>query len=184
MSRQPVEDREYEVGPAQLRWAMSALGQQYPVMGYQPQPGGVYIIIVQQPAGSPDLDWRNMQPRRGADPLRRLGISLGVVLIVACVGWLAYAALTGAGWRPPWAGAPGEPVATQDVPAPAGWTLPNPAQGVEDAADAVSQAVVLLVRVGLAVLALAGVWLLRGLLGPLARGVGQMASAGLGRLRR
>lgn len=184
MSRQPVEEREYEVSPAQLRWAMSALGQQYPVMGYQPQPGGVYVIIVQQPAGSPQLDWRNLPARRQTRIPRQLVIALGVVLIVACVGWLAYTALTGAGWRPPWAGAPGEPVVTQVTPEPPGWQLPNPAQGVQEAADAVSQAVTMLVWAVLALAALAGLWLLRGILGPLARGVGQLAGGALGRLRR
>lgn len=181
MSRQPVEDREYAVSPAQLRWAMSALGQQYPVMGYQPGPGNVYVIIVQQPAGSPQLDWRNLPARREASIPRRAVIALGVVLIAACVGWLAYTALAGAGWRPPWASTPGEPVVTEVTPEPAGWTLPNPAQPVQDAADAVSQAVAMLVRVLLALAALAGLWLMRGLLGPMARGAVDLAKRRMGR---
>ncbi len=184
MARQPLEDREYEVSPAQLRWAMSALGQQYPVMGYQPGPGNVYVIIVQQPAGSPQLDWRNLPARREASIPRRAVIALGVVLIAACVGWLAYTALTGAGWRPPWASAPGEPVVTEVTPEPSGWQLPNPAQPVQDAADAVSSAVAMLVRVLLAMAALAGLWLVRGIVGPLVRGAAQLIGAGLGRLRR
>ena len=184
MSRQPVEDREYAVSPAQLRWAMSALGQQYPVMGYQPGPGNVYVIIVQQPAGSPQLDWRNLPARRETSISRRAVIALGVVLAVACVGWLAWSVLTANGWRPPWASAPGEPVVTEVAPEPAGWALPNPAQPVQDAADAVSQAVVMLARVLLALAALAGLWLVRGIVGPLVRGAAQLIGAGRGRLRR
>jgi len=84
--------------------------------------------------------------------------------------------------RIPWQGAAGEPVVT--TTGPAGWSLPNPAQPIADAASALSEAVAMLVRVVLAVLALAGLWLMRGLLGPLVRGAARAVRGLVGRLRR
>ena len=183
MVRQPLEDREYEVHPSQLAWAMSNMrAAGYPPLGYQQTPAGVYVIIVQQPVGAPALDWRNMQTphqRRESGNLRRLTIALGALIIVACIAWAVWSVLAANGWQPPWQQLPnGEPVVTQTDP---GWTWPNPfqpaqdaAQATQDAANAVSDAVAMLVRLGLAALALAGLWLLRGLLGPLARGAADL----------
>ena len=183
MVRQPLEDREYEVHPSQLAWAMSNMrAAGYPPLGYQQTPAGVYVIIVQQPVGAPALDWRNVQTphqRRESGNLRRLTLVLGALLIVACIGWAVYTVLAANGVRMPWQPFPnGEPVVTQTDP---GWTWPNPfqpaqdaAQATQDAANAVSDAVAMLVRLVLVALALAGLWLLRGLLGPLARGIWQL----------
>ena len=178
MARQPMEDREYEVSPAQLRWRLAQLAAAgVPIQGYQQGQGNVYIITVQQPSQSPPLDWQAMQTRqrREGDGLRRLTIALGVLLIVACIAWAVYTVLVANGVRMPWHALPnGEPVVTQTDP---GWTWPNPLQGAQDAAqatqdaaNAVSNAAAMLVRLGLAALALAGLWLMRGLLGPLAKG--------------
>lgn len=175
MSRQPLEDREYEVQPSQLRWAMHNMAAAgYPPVGYMPGPGGnTYIIIVQQPAGSLPLDWQaQRQPRRGDDGARRLTLWLGVAVLAGAALWLVWSVLAANGARLPWQGAAGEPVVT--APEPAGWQLPNPAQPVEDAANAVSAAVALAVRAVLVVAALAGLWLLRGLLGPLVRGAADL----------
>ena len=193
MARQPMEDREYEVSPAQLRWRLAQLAAAgVPIQGYQQGQGNVYIITVQQPAAAPPLDWQAMQTRgrRNDDGFRRLTIALGVLVLVGALLWLAWTMLAGAGWRPPWQALPnGEPVVTQTEPQ--GWTLPNPLQGAQDAAqatqdaaDAVSDAVAMLVRVVLVLVALAGLWLLRGLLGPLARGAAQLAQDVAGRMRR
>ena len=133
---------------------------------------------MQQPAAAPPLDWQAMQTprqRRESGNLRRLTIALGVLLIVACIAWAVYTVLAANGVRMPWQALPnGEPVVTQTDP---GWTWPNPlqpaqdaAQATQDAANAVSDAVAMLVRLLLVALALAGLWLLRGLLGPLVRG--------------
>ena len=170
MARQPMEDREYEVSAAQLRWRLAQLNAAgVPIQGYQQGQGNVYIITVQQPAAAPPLDWQAMQARRrrNDDATRRLTIALGVLVLAGAALYLAWTVATGAGWRPPWQ-ANGEPVVTQAEPQ--GWTLPNPAQPVEDAANAVTDAVAMLVRVVLVLAALAGLWLLRGLLGPLAKG--------------
>lgn len=177
MSRQPVEEREYEVSPAQLRWRLAQLNAAgVPIQGYQQGQGNVYIITVQQPAAAPPLDWQAMQtrPRRNDDPMRRLTIALGVLALAGAALWLAWTVATGAGWRPPWQ-ANGEPVVTQTEPQ--GWTLPNPlqpaqdaAQATQDAANAVTDAAAMLVRLVLVAMALAGLWLLRGILGPLVRG--------------
>ena len=184
MVRQPLEDREYEVHPSQLAWAMSNMrAAGYPPLGYQQTPAGVYVIIVQQPVGAPALDWRNVQTphqRRESGNLRRLTLVLGALLIVACIGWAVYTVLAANGVRMPWQALPnGEPVVTQTEPQ--GWTLPNPlqpaqdaAQATQDAANAVSDAVAMLVRLALVLAALAGLWLLRGLLGPLARGAADL----------
>ena len=193
MARQPMEDREYEVSAAQLRWRLAQLNAAgVPIQGYQQGQGNVYIITVQQPSQAPPLDWQTMQtrPRRNDDGLRRLTIALGVLVLAGAALYLAWTVATGAGWRPPWQAMPnGEPVVTQTEPQ--GWTLPNPLQGAQDAAqatqdaaDAVSDAVAMLVRVVLVLVALAGLWLLRGLLGPLARGAAQLAQDVAGRMRR
>ena len=179
MARQPLEDREYEVSAAQLRWRLAQLAAAgVPIQGYQPgNQGNVYIITVQQPATAPPLDWQAMQTRgrRNDDGLRRLTLALGVLVLVAALAYLAWSVLIANGVRMPWQALPnGEPVVTQTD---AGWQLPNPLQGAQDAAqatqdaaNAVTDAVAMLVRVVLVVLALAGLWLMRGLLGPLARG--------------
>ena len=186
MARQPLEDREYEVHPSQLRWAMHNMAAAgYPPTGYMPGPGGdTYIIIVQQPAGSLPLDWQAPQRHRhrGDDGARRLTLWLGVAVLAGCAAWLVWSVLAANGVRLPWQGAAGEPVVT--TPEPAGWSLPNPAQPGEDAANAISVAVALAVRAVLVVAALAGLWLLRGLLGPLARGAGQLVQGLAGRMRR
>jgi len=182
MARQPMEDREYEVSPAQLRWRLAQLAAAgVPIQGYQQGQGNVYIITVQQPAAAPPLDWQAMQtrPRRNDDGLRRLAIALGALIIVACIGWAVYTVLVANGVRMPWQALPnGEPVVTQTDP---GWTWPNPlqpaqdaAQATQEAANAVTDAVAMLVRLVLAALALAGLYLLRGLLGPLARGAADL----------
>ena len=182
MSKQPLEDREYQVHPGQARWAMSNLSAAgLPITNNYMAQSGVYVIIVQQPAGSPDVDWRNVQQprRRNDDATRRLTIALGVLLIVACIAWAVYTVLVANGVRMPWQALPnGEPVVTQTDP---GWTWPNPlqpaqdaAQATQEAANAVTDAVAMLVRLVLAALALAGLYLLRGLLGPLARGAADL----------
>ena len=84
MSSQPLEDRDYEVSAAQLRWRLAQLSAAgVPIQGYQPGgQGNVYIITVQQPAAAPPLDWSQMgtRPRRRDDGnLRRLAIALGVL---------------------------------------------------------------------------------------------------------
>ena len=180
MSSQPLEDRDYEVSAAQLRWRLAQLSAAgVPIQGYQPgNQGNVYIITVQQPAAAPPLDWQAMQTRgrRNDDGFRRLTIALGVLVLVGALLWLTWTMLAGAGWRPPWQAMPnGEPVVTQTEPQ--GWTWPNPlqpaqdaAQATQDAANAVTEAVAMLVRVVLVLAALVGLWLLRGLLGPMARG--------------
>lgn len=181
MARQPLEDRDYEVNAAQLRWRLAQLNAAgVPIQGYQPgNQGNVYIITVQQPAAAPPLDWQAMQTprqRRESDNLRRFTIALGALIIVACIGWAIYTVLAANGVRMPWQQLPnGEPVVTQTEPQ--GWTWPNPLQGAQDAAQAtqdaasaVSDAVAMLVRLVLVLAALAGLWLLRGLLGPLVRG--------------
>jgi predicted DNA-binding transcriptional regulator YafY len=177
MARQPMEDREYEVSAAQLRWRLAQLNAAgVPIQGYQQGQGNVYIITVQQPSQAPPLDWQT--------------IALGVLVLAGAALYLAWTVATGAGWRPPWQAMPnGEPVVTQTEPQ--GWTLPNPfqpaqeaAQATQEAANAVSDAVAMLVRVVLVLVALAGLWLLRGLLGPLARGAAQLAQDVAGRMRR
>jgi hypothetical protein len=184
MAREPMEDREYEVHPSQLAWAMSNMrAAGYPPLGYQQTPAGVYVIIVQQPVGAPALDWRNVQTphqRRESDNLRRLTLVLGALIIVASIAWAAYTVLMANGWQPPWQALPnGEPVVTQTEPS--GWTLPNPlqpaqdaAQATQDAADAVTDTVAMLFRLVLVAGALFGLWLMRGLLGPLARGAADL----------
>ena len=186
MSRQPLEDRDYEVNAAQLRWRLAQLNAAgVPIQGYQPGgQGNVYIITVQQPAAAPPLDWSQMgtRPRRRDDGnLRRLTIALGAVIIVACIAWTVWSVLAGSGVQlPRWPWQPnGEPVVTQTEPS--GWTLPNPfqpaqdaARATQDAADAVTSAVTMLVRLALVLAGLAGLWLMRGLLGPLARGAADL----------
>ena len=183
MARQPMEDREYEVSAAQLRWRLAQLNAAgVPIQGYQQGQGNVYIITVQQPAAAPPLDWQAMQARRrrNDDATRRLTIALGVLVLTGAALYLAWTAATGAGWRPSWQALPnGEPVVTQTEPQ--GWTLPNPfqpaqdaAKATQDAADAVSSAVAMLGRLLLVAGALFGLWLLRGLLGPLARGAADL----------
>ena len=186
MARQPLEDREYEVSAAQLRWRLAQLNAAgVPIQGYQPGgQGNVYIITVQQPAAAPPLDWSQMQTprqRRETGNLRRLTIALGVLMIVVCIAWAAWSILAANGvhlprlpWQPD-----GEPVVTRTEPQ--GWTLPNPfqpaqdaAKATQDAADAVSSAVAMLGRLLLVAGALFGLWLLRGLLGPLARGAADL----------
>jgi hypothetical protein len=193
VAQQAMEERGYQVHPAQLRWAMSSLNAAgVPVMGYQPGAGGVYIIIVQQPIGSPSLDWQTMTSRqqRESNNLRRLLIALCIVAIVGGCAYLGYTILAANGVRMPWQALPnGEPVVTQTEPQ--GWTLPNPfqpaqdaAQATQDAADAVAGAVALLFRVALIALALFGAWLARGILGPMARGAARLAQDMAGRMRR
>lgn len=189
MSRQQeLEDREYEVSAAQLRWRLAQLSAAgVPIQDYRQGQGNVYIITVQQPAAAPPLDWQAMQtrPRRGNDDgLRRLTLVLGVVVLAGALAWLAWSVLAANGVqlpRMPWQPLPvaDEPVVTQTEPQ--GWTWPNPlqpaqdaAQATRDAADAVSNAVAMLFRLGLAALALGGLYLLRGLLGPLARGAADL----------
>jgi len=186
MARQPLEDRDYEVSAAQLRWRLAQLNAAgVPIQGYQPgNQGNVYIITVQQPAAAPPLDWQTMQTprqRRESDNLRRLTLVLGALIIVACIGWAVYTVLAANGVRMPWQPLPvaDEPVVTQTEPQ--GWTWPNPLQGAQDAAqatqdaaNAVSDAVAMLFRLGLAALALGGLYLLRGILGPLVRGAADL----------
>ena len=194
MSSQPLEDRDYEVSAAQLRWRLAQLSAAgVPIQGYQPgNQGNVYIITVQQPAAAPPLDWQAMQTprqRRESDNLRRLAIALGAVIIAASIAWAAYTVLMANGWQPPWQALPnGEPVVTQPD---TGWTLPNPfqpaqdaAQATQGAANAVSDAAAMLVRLVLVLVALAGLWLLRGVLGPMVRGVVSLVQGMVGRMRR
>ena len=185
MPRQPLEDRDYEVNAAQLRWRLAQLNAAgVPIQDYRQGQGNVYIITVQQPAAAPPLDWSQMQTprqRRETGNLRRFTIALGAVIIVACIAWAAWAILAANGvqlprlpWQPD-----GEPVVTRTEPQ--GWTLPNPfqpaqdaAKATQDAADAVTNAVAMLFRLGLVLATLAGLWLVRGLLGPLARGAADL----------
>ena len=147
-----------------------------PIVGHHMAPTGVYVIVVQQPAAAPAFDWQAPQtrPRRNDGNLRRLTIALGVLMIVVCIAWAAWSILAANGvqlprlpWQPN-----GEPVVTRTEPQ--GWTLPNPFQPAQDAADAVSNAVAMLGRLLLVAGALFGLWLLRGLLGPLARGAADL----------
>lgn len=95
-----LEERAYQVHPAQLRWAMSSLSAAgVPIVGYTPAPSGMMIIVVQMPTGAPDLDWQEQQParrkRRHEFDTGRLVVWALVLIIVAGAGYLAYAAIAG-----------------------------------------------------------------------------------------
>lgn len=88
------EELHYQVHPSQLRWAMSQLGAVpgYNVLGYAPGQGGMYIIVVQVPVGTPQADWRDARPRRRWHrlDLPRLARGLAALLLVVAVLYIAY----------------------------------------------------------------------------------------------
>ncbi len=97
------EDRYYEVHPRNLGWAMHDLSQKpgYNVQGYAPGEGGMYIIVVQVPVGTPQADWRTPQARRRTTfdiSPRVVGVLVAIALLCAVVGYAAYSGVTVPTW--------------------------------------------------------------------------------------
>lgn len=104
------EELHYQVHPSQLRWAMSQLGAVpgYNVLGYAPGQGGMYIIVVQVPVGTPQADWRAPVQQRRHWPRWRIDgwqvLSwLCALVIIGGLGYLGYTMATG-GSLPTWEG--------------------------------------------------------------------------------
>lgn len=104
------EELHYQVHPSQLGWAMHQLSAvpNYNVLGYAPVAGGMCIIVVQVPVGTPQVDWRAPVQQRRRWPrwhLPRLARGLALAMIAIALAYIAYSIFTGA---------------ALDMPAPAG----------------------------------------------------------------
>ena len=96
------EQQYYPVHPGQLKRGMSTLGQipGNQVLGYAPDPAatGMYIIVVQVPAGTAQQDWQAAPARRKRGftfDVRRLVTIFLMLVIVGGVGYLGYSAMSG-----------------------------------------------------------------------------------------
>jgi hypothetical protein len=120
MAQQTMQQHGEVVHPSQLRRAMANYSAQgVPISGYGPHPSqpGLYVIVINIPAGAPVPDWHSAPPPTPAFRLPRFDwrslVQLACVLVI--IGGLAYV---------------GYGLATQDdAPAPAAQTAPVPEDG-------------------------------------------------------
>ena len=100
------EELHYQVHPSQLGWAMHQLSAvpNYNVMGYAPVAGGMCIIVVQVPVGTPQVDWRapQSQPRRRWPRLDwfRIGRGLALAVVAVALAYIAYGLFVDAARQP------------------------------------------------------------------------------------
>jgi hypothetical protein len=95
-----TENVRYEVPGRQLGWRVNQLQQQgYP---YQVQPagGGVYIVIVQQPPAVDPFAYAAPRARSTRPPITPYVQVAAFVVILAAVGYIAYAVMGGASILP------------------------------------------------------------------------------------
>lgn len=93
-----TEQTAYEVPGSQLRWRASQLNAQGYPFQVQPAAGGVYIVIVQQPAGVNPFAYAEYSRPRQAWPAwdaERVLRWVLVVAIVAAAGWFAWSLFAG-----------------------------------------------------------------------------------------
>lgn len=90
--QQAYERQAYEVPGSQMRWRVTQVKQQGYPHQVMPIGGGIYIMIVQHPAGADPFAYRT-QPQRQPQPTAMpLHIKLaGIVVVLALAGYLAYA---------------------------------------------------------------------------------------------
>lgn len=133
------EELHYQVHPSQLPWAMHQLSSvpNYNVMGYAPVAGGMCIIVVQVPVGTPQIDWRAPQAQRRRwfrFNLPRLARGLALAVIALALAYIAYGLFVDAASQP-----------TQATPEPSLWdsiaaqlpSLPHGEPVVEPVAPAI-----------------------------------------------
>lgn len=134
------EELHYQVHPSQLGWAMHQLSAvpNYNVMGYAPVAGGMCIIVVQVPVGTPQVDWRApVQQRRRRWPRLdwfRIGRGVALAVVAVALAYIAYGLFVDAAPQP-----------SQAAPAPSLWDriadavpgLPNGEPVVEPAVPAI-----------------------------------------------
>lgn len=163
------EPRGYEVQGRHLGWAKSAFETAgYPVQMVMPQPGGVYVIIINMPLGAPDLDFRSM-PTKSRTWLRLPSARLMIWLAVAAIGAVGVWMLVNGGVK-----LPGMPVLAAPASVPTLPTLPD-VGGIQRTVDgAVNAAKATLVAV-LGMGALFVAYKFRGPLGQLGGMVGDLA---------
>lgn len=100
------EELHYQVHPSQLGWAMHQLSAvpNYNVMGYAPVAGGMCIIVVQVPVGTPQVDWRApVQQRRRRWPRLdwfRIGRGLALAVVAVALAYIAYGLFVDAARQP------------------------------------------------------------------------------------
>ena len=145
------EELHYQVHPSQLGWAMHQLSAvpNYNVMGYAPVAGGMCIIVVQVPVGTPQVDWRapQSQPRRRWPRLDwfRIGRGLALAVVAVALAYIAYGLFVDAG-----------ATSTQDPAAAMPWDAAGRAVG--DTVDAIGRMIAtLVVLVALAIAAFVAV---------------------------
>lgn len=93
-----TEQTAYEIPGQQLRWRVNQLQQQGFPYQVQPAGGGVYIVIVQQPAGVNPFAYAEYSRPRQAWPAwdaERVLRWVLVVAIVAAAGWFAWSLFAG-----------------------------------------------------------------------------------------
>lgn len=132
------EELHYQVHPSQLPWAMHQLSSVpgYNVLGYAQVAGGMCVIVVQVPVGTPQVDWRApvQQRRRWLPRLNwaRIARGLALAVIAIALAYIAYGLFVDA--------APQAQRAAQAAPAPSLWdriavTLPHGEPVVEPAIE-------------------------------------------------
>lgn len=100
------EELHYQVHPSQLGWAMHQLSSvpNYNVLGYAPVAGGMCIIVVQAPVGTPQVDWRApVQQRRRRWPRfdwPRIGRGLALAVVAVALAYIAYGLFVDAASQP------------------------------------------------------------------------------------
>ena len=131
------EELQYQVHPSQLGWAMHQLSAvpNYNVRGYAPVAGGMCIIVVQVPVGTPQVDWRApVQQRHHRWPRFdwfRIGRGLALAVVAVALAYIAYGLLVDAAQQP-----------IQAAPAPSLWdriadAVPHGEPAVEHTAPAI-----------------------------------------------
>lgn len=123
------EELHYQVHPSQLPWAMHQLSNvpNYNVLGYSPVAGGMCVIVVQVPVGTPQVDWRGpVQQRRRwfRFDWMRIARGLALAVIAAALVYIAYGLFVDAAAQP-------AAQAAQATPEPSMWeritgALPQP----------------------------------------------------------
>lgn len=90
---QQMEQQAYEVPGRQLGWRVNQLQQQGLPYNVQPAGGGVYIVIVQQPAGAQPFAYEappSARPRSGPSSVPVNVKIAAIVVVLGLVGWGAY----------------------------------------------------------------------------------------------
>lgn len=105
------EELHYPVHPSQLGWAMHQLSAvpNYNVLGYAPVAGGMCIIVVQVPVGTPQVDWRAPVQQRRRWPrwhLPRLARGVALAILAVALAYIAYCIFAGAVPQPATQSAP------------------------------------------------------------------------------